>query len=115
MSTAIIKDFVTNNGLEVEESITLGDKTVTSLVDSSTVNAIVTSPSVASTIVVSGGAKAKTYDSADLLPLVGNTSGELSYVNSTNRLYLWNGTGWYGIALINTSPTFAEGGAPQSS
>jgi 6-phosphogluconolactonase (cycloisomerase 2 family) len=115
MSTAIIKDFVTNNGLEVEESITLGDKTVTSLVDSSTVNAIVTSPSVASSIVVAGGASTKTYDSADLLPLSGNTSGELAYVNANNRLYLWNGVGWYGIALINTSPTFDSGGSPESS
>lgn len=115
MSTAIIKDFVTNNGLEVEESITLGDKTVTSLVDSSTVNTIVTSPSVASSIVVAGGASTKTYDSADLLPLSGNTSGELAFVNTTNRLYLWNGSGWYGIALINTSPTFDVGGAPASS
>ena len=115
MPTAIIKDFVTNNGLEVEESITLSGKTVTSLVDSSTVNAIVTSPSVASSIVVAGGASTKTYDSADLLPLSGNTSGELAFVNTTNRLYLWNGSGWYGIALINTSPTFDAGGAPASS
>jgi len=105
MSTAIIKDFVTNNGLEVEESITLGDKTVTSLVDSSTVNTIVTSPSVASTIVVAGGATTKTYDSADLLPLSGNTAGEMAFVNTTNRLYLWNGSGWYNIALLNTSPS----------
>jgi hypothetical protein len=105
MSTAIIKDFVTNNGLEVEESITLGDKTVTSLVDSSTVNTIVTSPSVAATIVVAGGATSKTYDSADLLPLSGNTAGEMAFVNTTNRLYLWNGSGWYNIALLNTSPS----------
>jgi len=113
MSTAIIKDFVTNNGLEVEESITLGDKTVTSLVDSSTVNTIVTSPSVASTIVVAGGATTKTYDSADLLPLSGNTSGEMAFVNTTNRLYLWNGSGWYNIALLNTSPSLTT--TPDSS
>ena len=107
MPTAIIKDFVTTKGLQVEESITLGDKTVTSLVDSSTVNTIVTSPSVASTIAVAGGATTKTYDSADLLPLSDNTAGEMAFVNTTNRLYLWNGSGWYNIALLNTSPTLS--------
>ena len=115
MPTAIIKDFITDNGLEVEGSITLGDQTVTSLVDSSAVNAIVTSPSVASNIVATGGATTKTYDSADLLPASDNTAGEMAYVNANNRLYLWNGVGWYGIALINTSPTFDSGGSPNSS
>ncbi len=115
MPTAIIKDFITDNGLEVEGSITLGDQTVTNLVDSSAINAIVTSPSVASTIVATGGATTKTYDSADLLPASDNTAGEMAYVNANNRLYLWNGVGWYGIALINVSPTFDSGGSPNSS
>ena len=115
MPTAIIKDFITDNGLEVEGSITLGDQIVTELVDSSTISAIVTSPSIASNIVATGGATTKTYDSADLLPASDNTTGEMAYVNANNRLYLWNGVGWYGIALINTSPTFTDSGSPNSS
>jgi 6-phosphogluconolactonase (cycloisomerase 2 family) len=115
MPTAIIKDFITDNGLEVEGSITLGDQIVTELVDSSTISAIVTSPSIASNIVATGGATTKTYDSADLLPASDNATGEMAYVNANNRLYLWNGVGWYGIALINVSPTFDSGGSPNSS
>ena len=40
--------------------------------------------------------------------------GEQAFVQDTNRLYIWNGTGWYNIALINTSPTWDSGGQPLS-
>ena len=48
------------------------------------------------------------YDSIGLLPYVGNTSGNQAFVNSTNRLYIWQGSGWYSIALINRAPTIAS-------
>lgn len=38
------------------------------------------------------------------LPYVGNTTGDQAYVTANNRLYIWNGTGWYSVALINTAP-----------
>ena len=44
------------------------------------------------------------------LPLSGVPAGAQAYVSATNRLYLWNGTGWYNIALINTAPTITTGG-----
>jgi hypothetical protein len=47
------------------------------------------------------------------LPATG-TIGEQAFVEETNRLYIWNGSGWYSIALINTSPAFDSGGAPES-
>jgi len=50
------------------------------------------------------------YDSAATLPLTGNEVGDQAYVQATNRLYLWNGTGWYNIALINTAPEITSGG-----
>ena len=50
------------------------------------------------------------YTSAADLPLVDNEVGDQAYVSATNRLYLWNGSGWFNIALINTSPTITQGG-----
>jgi len=34
--------------------------------------------------------------------------GEQAFVQDTNRLYIWNGSGWYNIALINTNPTWTS-------
>ena len=49
---------------------------------------------------------AQQYANAEALPSVGNTFGEMALVQSTNRMYVWNGSGWYNVALINTNPTF---------
>jgi len=40
--------------------------------------------------------------------------GEQAFVEENNRLYIWNGSGWYNIALINTTPTWDSGGQPLS-
>ena len=44
------------------------------------------------------------------LPLSGNETGAQAFVSETNRLYIWNGSGWYNIALINTAPSIIQGG-----
>lgn len=44
-------------------------------------------------------------NSIDDLPLTGNNQGDQAFVGSNNRLYIWAGTGWYNIALLNTNPT----------
>jgi len=49
---------------------------------------------------------AQQYANADALPSIGNTFGEMALVQSTNRMYVWNGSGWYNVALINTNPSF---------
>ena len=54
------------------------------------------------------------YTNIDELPASG-TLGEQAFVQSTNRLYIWNGSGWYNIALINTTPTWDSGGQPAAS
>ena len=46
------------------------------------------------------------YATADLLPGTAD-AGDMAFVTATNRLYLWNGSGWYNIALINTNPTMS--------
>tara|TARA_Y100000389_G_scaffold54300_2_gene50164 strand:+ start:11180 stop:12547 length:1368 start_codon:yes stop_codon:yes gene_type:complete len=54
------------------------------------------------------------FTTASLLPATG-IIGEQAFVEETNRLYIWNGSGWYNIALINTTPTWASGGQPAGS
>ena len=49
----------------------------------------------------------------DLLTNLGNTVGDQRVVGNT--LYIWNGSGWYRIALINETPTWDSGGQPLSS
>lgn len=107
MPTALKKNFILSNGLEVEQSIKIGDQTTTSLLDSSAIVSIASESSTAKTISKTGGFLCKSYDSADLLPSSGNDSGEFGFVTSTDRLYIWNGSGWYNIALINTTPTLS--------
>ena len=41
------------------------------------------------------------YSSIDSLG-VGTTVGETAFIEGSNRLYIWNGSGWYNIALIKT-------------
>jgi hypothetical protein len=50
-----------------------------------------------------------TYTTANLLPLINNIIGDQAFVTATNRLYIWNGTGWYNIAIVNTTPTITGG------
>ena len=52
-------------------------------------------------VVVSAGVNV--YSSVDLLP--GSASnGDQALVTDTNRLYIYSGSGWYNIALINNTP-----------
>jgi len=47
------------------------------------------------------------YDTPEDLPLIGNDSGDMAYVGNTNRLYLFNGEGWYNIALVDSDPSIS--------
>ena len=48
------------------------------------------------------------YASRASLPTSGNTSGDQAYVTENNRLYIWNESGWYNVALINRAPTITS-------
>jgi len=48
----------------------------------------------------------------DALTATGNTVGDQRVVG--NNLYIWNGSGWFRIALINETPTWDSGGQPLS-
>jgi hypothetical protein len=58
---------------------------------------------------LSGGASTTVYNIIAELPLSDNDIGDRAFVRENNRLYLWNGVGWFNIALINTSPTITQG------
>ena len=51
--------------------------------------------------------------SIDDLPASG-ALGEQAFVEGSNRLYMWNGTGWYNVALINETPAWDSGGQPNA-
>ena len=51
-------------------------------------------------------ARTAVYANIAALPTSG-TAGDMAYVTATNRLYIWTGTGWYNIALINNNPTIS--------
>ena len=53
------------------------------------------------------GSSTTVYATIDDLPLSGASTGDQAYVEGNNRLYIWNGTGWYNIALINTTPSIS--------
>ena len=57
------------------------------------------------------GGGVEVYSTVASLPLSGNEAGDQAYVSQNNRLYIWNGVGWFNIALINTSPTITSGPA----
>lgn len=58
----------------------------------------------------SGGAASVTvYADTASLPLSGNDTGDQAFVTSNNRLYIWNGSGWYNISLVNTAPSIDAG------
>ena len=62
----------------------------------------------ASTVELGGGG-VTAYATPSDLPLTGNEAGDQAFVSSTNRLYIFNGSGWFNIALVNTSPTITTG------
>lgn len=44
------------------------------------------------------------------LPLVGNSIGDMTFVESTDSLYVWK-NGWYSVAIVNEPPTAISGNA----
>lgn len=42
---------------------------------------------------------ATAYASVDLLPLSGNEAGDLAFVDSSDKLFIFTGEGWYNIEV----------------
>lgn len=45
------------------------------------------------------GGSTTVYSTIGQLPLSNNDTGAQAFVDSDNRLYIWNGSGWYNIEL----------------
>lgn len=53
----------------------------------------------------SGGVTVVSNNSS--LPLTNNEAGDQIFTSEDNRLYIWNGSGWYSVALLNQSPNLS--------
>ena len=128
-----IKNFVVRKGLEVADSIKLNNKTVTTLLDSAnTLNLVAANSTTASAVqtlidsdyVAARSASPTTVVAtmAALGAVTGMVAGDQALVTSLNKIFMYNGTGWYVIAtIINQAPsaitgvdsayTFSEGSA----
>jgi len=68
-------------------------------------NALIDSADAVTISGISGGSGLTVYTTLNDLPSTGLSSGDQAWVESSGRLYISNGSGWYNIALINASPT----------
>ncbi len=48
------------------------------------------------------------YATVGDLPSSGNSNGDSAFVGANNRLYIFNGAGWYSVALLNQTPTISS-------
>ena len=49
------------------------------------------------------------YANVAELPTDNNTVGSMAFVAESNKLYLWNGSSWFNIAIVNQAPTAITG------
>jgi len=89
-------------------SINLGDATITSTGSTVTLPA---GSSVGGTEIGTGGGTT-VYATLDQLPRTGVDTGATAFVTATSRFYIYNGTGWFNVAVVNQAPTITS--APSS-
>ena len=46
------------------------------------------------------------YATATALPTSGPQVGDQAFVTANNKIYVWNGNGWFSVATVNQSPTW---------
>lgn len=55
------------------------------------------------------GSSTTTYANTTDLPTAEVTTGAMAYVSANNKLYMWNGSAWFNIAIVNQAPTAITG------
>ena len=55
-----------------------------------------------------GGGATTVYATANLLPRTGIDAGATAFVTETSRFYIWNGVGWFNVAVVNNTPTITN-------
>jgi len=72
---------------------------------------LISASTAAAGIELGGGGGISGYNTIAEMPLVDNALGDTAFAAENNRLYVWNGSGWYSVGLINTAPSITTGGA----
>ena len=65
-----------------------------------TTNAVLTS--------TADGTGVTVFTTIDSLPTSGNSAGDLAFVDSDDRLYIFGGGGWYTLSLVNATPSITS-------
>lgn len=65
-----------------------------------TTNAVLTS--------TADGTGVTVFTTIDSLPTTGNSAGDLAFVDSDDRLYIFGGGGWYTLSLVNATPSITS-------
>ena len=52
------------------------------------------------------------YTNTGDLPMTGVNTGAMAFVTSTNSLYIWNGSTWYGLSVVANSSPSLSGASP---
>ena len=92
-------------------SITLGTGTSRVILGADSGNLIVKDADANTSIIepglgVQGGGVITTYANSSVLPFSPiSPAGTLAYATATGTLYMSNGSGWYKISMVNTSPS----------
>ena len=56
-----------------------------------------------------GGQGVTAYTNMSDLPMTGNSTGAMAFITSTNGLFIWNGSTWYGVTVqSNTGPSISS-------
>lgn len=55
-----------------------------------------------------GGGATTVYATTSLLPRTGIDAGATAFVTETSRFYIWNGVGWFNVAVVNNTPTITN-------
>ena len=55
------------------------------------------------------GSGTTAYANTTDLPTTEVTTGAMAYVSANNKLYMWNGSAWFNIAIVNQAPTAITG------
>lgn len=56
---------------------------------------------------LAGGSGVTTFTSVNDLPLT-HSAGDMAFVDSSDRLYVSNGNGWYSVSIVNATPTITS-------
>ena len=82
--------------------------TLANVLDDGTSGQVLTSQGSGVVAFADAGGGVTYYANVSNLPDSGNSNGDAAFVGANNRLYVFNGAGWYSVALLNQTPTISS-------